>query len=141
MIFEERKIRFLALTVLAIILVFLSLIYVSSKESRTDYLDTNDCKKGFVVYSGRVFKGVVLDKFLDKQNHATKTLVFLLEDGASYCFQQDLGGVKSLYHLAFAGDSVFSSKNGYSLILKKGDKEFEYAIYQTEGYNGYSEHK
>ena len=98
------------------------------------------CNRGFSIYKGKSYKGVVVDKFKDIQNHGALRLSVLINE-KSYCITYGGGGLKSLYHMAQSGDSINSSKDGYSLILKKGDAEFEYAIYQTEGYNSYSEHK
>jgi hypothetical protein len=126
----------LDLGVAAIVIALLSFLMFRSTPEPIKY----SCNGSLNVYKGSRYKGVVTDKFIDVQIHGERRLSVLVND-KSYCITYGGGEGKSLYELAQINDSIYSSSDGESLILKKGDEEFVYAIYNTEGYNSYSEHK
>lgn len=143
MIFGEKSIRVISRISILIAVVILVFFYYHIYANSTNDIDRNHyrCQKSFIIYSGRQYKGVITGKFIDTHNHGNKTLVFLMRDRSKYCFVQSSGGVSSLYHMAQIGDSVYSDVDRKHLVLKKDTQKYVYAVYQTEGYNFFSEHK
>jgi hypothetical protein len=77
------------------------------------------CKQGVELYSNKNFRGKVLRKFIDKENHNNKTVIIKENESEKIIFlDADIGGV---YEYISIGDNLMKNKGELFVSINRNN--------------------
>lgn len=115
MISKNRK------KILIIIVVLFPLFYVIFWGIINIPSQSDLCKQGIELYKGHFFKGIVKEKYIDKENHMNKTVIIKNKTFEKTIYlDADIGGV---YDYIVVGDSIEKKEGELFVRISRQNKD------------------
>ena len=117
--------------IIALVLFGLIIIYVNSFDF-DNYPKPGNGKEYFMPNLYRINKGVIINKYIDKDNHAYKTIEFVMNDSLEYYYTLDWE--PELYSYIQIKDSILKTEFGNEILIRRNKTDSIFKL-NLKGYD------